>query len=143
MLAVNAAGRVATYQAFLGTSLIMAIPVACIFMFLNLGVVSIPIAIVLTGSICSLGRVVFAQKLVGMSIRFWFGRILFPISVVFAAALVMGLVPRLYLAQSFTRVVVSSVVIESVLLCGTWLLVLDVNERSVVQTKLISWLRRP
>ena len=143
MLAVNAAGRVATYQAFLGTSLIMAIPVACIFMFLNLGVVSIPIAIVLTGSICSLGRVVFAQKLVGMSIRFWFARILFPISVVFAAALVMGLVPRLYLAQSFTRVVVSSVVIESVLLCGTWLLVLDVNERSVVQTKLISWLRRP
>ena len=67
MIAVNAKGKIAAYQFFLGGALILTLPVAWIFVELNLGVYSIGVALVLMVAVSALGRVWFARRLAGMS----------------------------------------------------------------------------
>jgi O-antigen/teichoic acid export membrane protein len=71
MIAVMAKGRIARYQMFLGAVLICSLPIAWIFVELGFGVYSIGMALFLMSTVCSLGRIWFARKLVKMSARIW------------------------------------------------------------------------
>ena len=54
---------------------------------------------VLTMAVCAWGRVWFARRLVGMSARHWFFRILLPLAALGAAGVGAGLLPRLWLHE--------------------------------------------
>ncbi len=136
MLAVNANGKIAHYQAVLGSVLILTLPLAWLFVALGWGVYSIGYAMMLTMAFCAWGRVWFARKLVGMSARYWLARIFLPLVGVTVFAGAIGILPQCFMAPSFGRVCVTTLVTESILLPCAWLFILDREERQYLKALL-------
>lgn len=135
MICVNANGKVATYQAFLGTSLVATLPLAWFLIETGVGVYSVGWAMVVTMTVCALGRVWFARKLVGMSARYWLKRVCVPLVFLIAICLVVGLVPRFFLTQSFFRICTTTFLVEIVLIPFSWFLILDASEKAFFKTR--------
>lgn len=136
MLAVNANGRMAKYQMVLGTTLILTLPLAWLFVALGWGVYTVGWAMVLTMMGCAWGRVWFARKLVGMSARYWLFHIFLPLVLLTVLSGSVGLLPQLFLAPSFGRVCLTTAVTEGVLLPMAWFLLLDREERAFLLRRL-------
>jgi hypothetical protein len=136
MVAVNATGKIAVYQAFLGGSLILTLPVAWLFLFLNLGVYSVGWAMFLMTMVCAWGRVYFARSIAGMSGRYWMRTILLPLAFLFGIALFVGYLPHFVMQSGFLRVIVTTLVCEVVLLGLSWTFVLDTSEKAFVIEKI-------
>ena len=134
-LAVNASGRIAVYQACLGSFLILTLPLAWFFLLFGLSVYSVGWALLIGGVLCAWGRVGFARSIVGMSARLWLGKILLPLVVVCAVVLSVGCLPRLLMEASFLRVVVTTLLSELVLFSLAWQIVLQKSEREFVLAK--------
>ena len=133
---VNANGKIALYQAILGTSLVCTLPIGWLLIMLGVGPYSIGWAMVLTMIFCAFGRVWFARTLVGMSPRYWFKRIVIPIATIALLALLSGYLPRLFMVQSFMRVCVTSVLVEVLLIPFSWFLILEEPERAFLRKRI-------
>lgn len=142
MICVNANGKVARYQAFLGTSLVCTLPIAWILMLIGCGVYSVGYAMVATMCVCASGRVWFARKLVGMSARYWFSHVFLPIAGIALTAGACGLVPRFWFEPSFGRICLTTVLVECVLLPLTWLLLLTQEEKEFVMQRIRRFVKR-
>ena len=136
MICVNANGKVALYQAFLGTSLVMTLPLAWLLIKLGVGVYSVGWAMVATMTLCASGRVWFARKLVGMSARYWLRRVFIPLACVTVLSLSFGALTRLFMIPSFARVCATTFLVESLLVPFAWFLILDSSERDFLASKL-------
>lgn len=136
MIAVNARGKIAGYQAFLGSALIATLPLAWFFVTLGWGIYSVGFAMVITMSACAWGRVWFARKLVGMSARYWFFRIFLPILVVIVFTGGVGFLPQIFFTPSFLRLCLSVAIVELLFFLLSWFLVLDKIERGFVIERL-------
>lgn len=135
MICINANGKVAMYQAFLGTSLVLTLPLAWLLMELGVGVYSVGWAMVATMAVCASGRILFARRLVGMSARHWLNNVFIPLAILIALTLSIGLIPRIFMRQSFARVCVTTALVEAFLVPFAWFLILDVSERDFVASK--------
>lgn len=135
MMAVNARGKIALYQAFLGGTRLMTLPLAWLFLAWGHGVYSVGAAILTTTVICSWGRVGFARRLVGMSARYWLGRILLPVAGIAGACLLAGFLPRLWMGPSVWRVLATVGVCEPLFLGLTWGGLLDRREKEYVLSR--------
>ena len=135
MMAVNARGKIALYQAFLGGSLLMTLPLAWLFLAMGNGVYSVGMALLATTVVCAWGRVGFARGLVGMSAWYWLRRILLPVGGVAVASLAVGSFPRMWLSPSWTRMVVTAAACEVPFLGMTWWVLFDGQERKYVGRK--------
>jgi hypothetical protein len=136
MLAVAAKGKIAAYQAFLGTALILTLPIAWVFVKFDWGVSSIGWAILIGTAICAWGRVWFARHLVGMSARHWLFRLLAPVMITIILTGLFGYLTRLFMAPGFCRVLLTTLLCELVLLPLSWFVLLDRNERQFVLNKI-------
>ena len=132
MTVLNANGKIALYQALLGTVRICTLLVAWIFVRLDFGAYSVSYALVITSCICSFGRIILTRLYVGMSIRYWFGKVLVPVVMVTLFTGVISLLVQQSMRASFSRLIVSGCVCEALLLPLAWLIVLDQNERAYV-----------
>ena len=141
MLAVNAKGKIAMYQAVLGTSLLLSLPIAWLFCALGYGVYSVVVALFLTMAFCAIGRVWFARTLAGMSARYWVFSIILPVFTVTALGTVAGLLARLFMVESFARIVVTAIFCEAAFIPLVWFVLFDKTEREFVLRK-IPWLRK-
>lgn len=137
MLAVTATGKIALYQAFLGGSLILTLPLAWLFVHLRWGIYATGWAMILTMMFCAWGRVWFARTIAGMSARLWLRNILLPLALLFAVTFCVGWLPRLVLLPSLFRVGMATLVCELALLGLSWIFLLDASEREVVRRKLV------
>ncbi len=137
MLAVSATGRIAVYQAFLGTSLMLTLPVAWLFVYLNWGIYSVGWAMIATMVVCAWGRVWFARSIAGMSGRIWLRSVIVPLFSLFAFVLALGCLPRLILPSGIFRVGVTTLVCEATLALFSWKFVLTVPERTFVARKIV------
>lgn len=142
MIAVNARGKIALYQAFLGTALILTLPLAYLFVKLGWGVYSVGLAMVITMAVCAWGRVWFARHLVGMSARYWLLRILLPLCLLMVVAGGVGLGVQMYFAPSFLRLVLVTMAVEVVFAIMTWGVVFNREERVFISTKARAILQR-
>ena len=136
MLAVAAKGKIAAYQAFLGGSLIMTLPIAWLFVEMGRGVASIGWAIVIGTLMCAWGRVWFARRLVGMGARHWLFRLLAPVAITIILTGLVGYSTRLFMAPGFCRVLATACFCELVLLPLSWFVLLDGSERQFVFNKI-------
>lgn len=146
MLAVNAHGRIALYQAVLGGALLLTLPLAWLWIALGWGVYAVGWAMIATIMLCAWGRVWFARSLVGMSARYWLFRIFLPLCMIGGVSGVVGLLPRLWMTASFGRILVTGIVVEVTLLPLAWIFLLDDEERNFVKKKAMhviqKWTRR-
>ena len=136
MLAVTAKGKIAVYQAFLGTAIILTLPIAWVFVKFGWGVSSIGWAILTGTAICAWGRVWFARSLVGMSARYWLFRLLAPVMITIILTGLVGYSTRLFLPPGLCRVLLTTLLCELVLLPLVWFVLLDGSERQFVLNKI-------
>lgn len=136
MLAVNARGKIAVYQAFLGGALLLTLPIAWILVHVGWNVYAVGYSMVITMAMCAWGRVWFARRLVGMSARHWLFHIFLPLFIVAAITAGTGLLPRLFMETSFVRVLASGFLVETVLFALSWMILLNKEERNFVGSKI-------
>lgn len=135
MAAILAKGRIALYQVVLGGFRLMIIPLAWIFVANGFGVYSVGVALAIVMSIHALLRLVFAERLVDMSCRYWVRHIMGPVFAVSLVSFAAALSMRCLMSEGFGRVVITTVVSETLFLPFCWMFVLEKRERDVVLSK--------
>lgn len=136
MLCVNANGKVALYQGFLGTSLVLTLPLAWLLIVLGASPCAAGWAMVVTMVFCVTGRVWFARSLVGMGATHWVRHVVLPIAVLTVLCGTIGYLPQFLMGPSLLRIGVTTALVEAVLIPLSWFLVLNRDERAFVRSKL-------
>jgi O-antigen/teichoic acid export membrane protein len=138
MLAVNAHGRIAAYQATVGGILVMTLPLAWSFLKLGYGPPSIGVAFVLTMIVCSTGRMLWGKHLFGVAVNRWLKAVVWPCVMVGVLTTLVGLIPFYMMPASFIRLM--TILAASLIICllSSWFLALDINERAFMQQNIIN-----
>lgn len=132
MIAMNANGKIGTYQMIVGCCVILTLPIAWFFVKCGLGVFGVGMALAVTACLASVGRVIFSRLLVGMGIWEWVLKLVVPIAICIAAACCAGFMVRWMMDACFVRVLVTGMVCEIVFLPLVWAMALDREERKYV-----------
>ena len=137
---VAAEGRIKWYQIILGMFSLSTLPLAWIFCYMGCNVYFVGWALVISWGCVAAGRVVFAKCLLDMSIKYWLRRIIVPVYFVALIAGGVGLVPHIFMMQSFPRLIISVTLCELVFFVLTWLVVLDSEERGFLSSRIQKYL---
>ena len=132
MILVNARGKVAIYQLVTGGISLLALPLAVAAALVCRHVYWVIGSLVAIMAMQSLSRIVFASRLVSMSISYYWTKLFFPLLMVCVASAIVGLVPRVFFGASFGRVLLTTIVVEMILLPLSWFVVFDKDERQFV-----------
>jgi len=138
MLAVNAHGRIAGYQATLGTALVLTLPLAWVFFDLGFKPTSVGYAFLITMTICSIGRVLWARHLLNAPVRRWVVNVLAPTGIVTIFSVIIAIFPLLFLPSSFLRLVCVVICSSVTFLLTTWKWGLDSGEKTYIRSNIQS-----
>ena len=133
MLAVSATGKIALYQSVLGSFLIFALPLAFILIKVGFGVKSIGLAILITTMMCAWGRVFLAKRVIDLSSKKWLKEILLPGFFTTLASFICGFIPHLLMSPGINRLIVASIISESVLLFLVWFVLFENTEKQYIK----------
>ena len=141
MLAVSARGKIAGYQIMLGGFLLLTLPVAWLFLHLGLGPISVCWAYLITMSLCSIGRVFWAKRLVQFLPSIWIKEVFLPLIFLIIVSVFTGRMSQLFLDASLGRLslVVAATLMTNIVL--GWNLLLNINERKSLLAALQSLLK--
>ena len=131
-VAIMAKGDIMWYQIVLGSFNLLALPLAWIFAANGGNVYTVTLGILIAWTLLVYGRVLFARRLLGVSVRLWLRTVMLPVLLVVSVTGILAAVPHYIMSQSFVRVVVTTIISMSVFLPLAWYLVLDVRERSFI-----------
>jgi O-antigen/teichoic acid export membrane protein len=132
MHAVNAHGRIAAYQATVGTLLVLTLPLAWLFLALRVPPFGVGIAFVIVQALCSLGRVVWVRRLFGVQVWRWIRDVVCPTFLCGAVAIVAAAIPRTSMHPCPLRLLLVVLTSVSVLSAATWIVTLSRSERVYV-----------
>lgn len=134
-VAISGNGKIALYQFLIGVNYIMSVPICWVMFAYGISVyaVAYTLVIIMIGAIII--RVWMLKYYLGVSPSYWAWRVFVPLLVSTCAAVAAGCLPRLFLAPSFSRIVLTTVVSELVLLPLSWFYVLDREEQSAILNK--------
>ena len=138
IIAVNARGKIAAYQASIGGVLLMSFPVAWFFFWMAYPPASLGIALIVTSSFCCIGRVLWLRKLFNEPISNWFVKVLFPCFSVAAVASLASAFPCMFLPDSFLRLGLACGNNLIATAIGTWLFALTSGERKLFMNTVAS-----
>jgi len=103
MVAVQAYGKIAGYQATLGSCLILTLPLVWLFFQFGAPPVAFGVAFITTMLCVSAGRVLWVRKLFGVPVRQWISGVLLPCVFVGSASALTALALCWFLPPSFVR----------------------------------------
>ena len=129
MVAIDASGKIKAYQIFLSLISIFTLPLAWLWVKCGGGIYGMRGILLMIICLNTLGRVLFAQKLVGMSARYWGLKVLLPLIFVTALTCIIGFLPHLFLQTGIFRLGITAVVTEIVFSLLVWLFLLNAEER--------------
>lgn len=135
-LAIAAQGKIACYQATLGTVMIAAFPLAWMLILCGCGPTSVVVALVATTTACSMGRIWFGWHQLSMRPVDWLHEVVWPIVTVSVCAFAAGSVARFLMAPSFLRICTTSLFSSCTMLVIGWFVVLGQAERNKIFTRL-------
>ena len=142
VVAINASGKIVAYHVVMSAVSILTVPLAVVFGYCWRNVFAVMALVVSMEFINSAGRVYFARKIVGTSIRKWMFGIMIPSVLTIVLCGVIGSVPRFFILPSFIRVCMTTVCFEVVYLPLIWFVVLSKDERQFVIEKFGPRLKR-
>ena len=138
-MSIFAIGRIAVFNAVESVFWFLILPIAYAFFRGGFDVVGAGLAFVCNG-ICVIGvKLYFGHSVAGLSVRHWLTRIFLPILGSFLVSLVAGRCLMSLFSPSFTRIVLTALTVEIVLLPLVWFFVLQRPERVQLQEKLTHW----
>lgn len=129
MLAVHALGKIAAYQATVGTFLVLTLPLAWIFLKFGAPPTSVGVAFVITMIAMSAGRVFWTRRLLDVNIMQWIKTVVFSCVIVASAAALAAIAVSSLMTMSFMRLVSVTSVSVAASLLTTWFFALDKPER--------------
>ena len=135
-ICINASGHVARFQIWRGIACLTAIPFALGAALIFRHVYAVAFALLATTCIACLSDVWVARTQIGLSTRYWFSAILIPLGVITLITCGIGIVSRLFLAQSFWRLIVTTAVVVASIVPLSWFILLDLEEKCYCKRKL-------
>ncbi len=139
--AVNANGDVAKFMFVRGLACLTAIPLTIVAACMSSNVKMFCFAFVVAALINCVTDVIFAKRVTGMRIGYWFVRIVVPLLCVAIVSLLLGLIVVLNLQQSCCRMIITTVVVELAFFLMAFLWLLDCEEKAYVASKIRRLLR--
>ena len=100
-----------------------------------MGLYSVGYALFTTLSLVVVVRVAAVKILLDISPRYWMLRIFLPLLIVCAVASAIGYLPRFFMAESFSRLCVTTFLVEIALISLAWRILLDAAEREFLKSK--------
>ena len=141
-IGVNASGRVACFQVYRGLACMTAIPFSIVAVLVFRHVYAVAVALLVTTCIACFSDVWVARTRIGLSARYWLFKIVVPLGVVSLVTCAIGFIPHYFLAPSFLRIVVTTLVVFLCLVPLSWLFVLNVYEREFVSNRFTALISR-
>ncbi len=136
-MAIEATGNVFKFKLFRGIAYLSVLPISFILIKgCNLGVYSVGYAFIVMTLLATAVEVYYARKRCCMSVRYWAERILFPIVLLCALLYGVGLLPRLWLAPSFVRICVTTILVNGMMIFLSWHLVLNEDEKKFISNRI-------
>ena len=136
MLAINAYGRIALYQATVGTTLLLTLPIAWLILHLGARPNGIGIAFILTMIGCSCGRIFWAKRLLNSPVFAWIKKVAIPCLLTGSITTIITTFIFISFDPGFKRLLLTTITSLTVYAPTTWLLALDKNEKKFVKTNL-------
>ncbi len=130
MSAVNAQGKIAAYQATLGTILVLTLPLAWLFLKVGYPPTGVGFAFIINIFLVSLGRVFWGRHLLGMRVQKWLTQVVIPCTAVGVISTLAALTPLWWLSSSFTRFFLVTVASAIATILAGWFIALNASERS-------------
>ena len=130
--AVNATGKIASFQTVRGVLRCLVIPIALVSVYMNWGVVAVAFALPVSVVIVDLGDVWMARRMAGMSAKYWFAQVVFPLLVIVVVSLAVGILPRLLMQQSLGRIIFTTMSSLAAMIPLSWVMLLSADERSMI-----------
>ena len=109
---------------------------------LGWGMWSICITFVVAQMLVSAIRVALGRWLVGYEPKYWLRHVFVPVVLLSVCCLFVGHISQRFLGPSFVRIVVTTTLVESLLLPMAWFIVLGGSEREYIVAKLRQKRRR-
>lgn len=124
--------KVATYSSVIGFAGLIAFFVAWLGFGLKFNLLCVAIARIVSWLYCASFRVYFGVKYVGFTFRDWLKKVLAPVIMSILICGSVGAIPRVFLAASPLRVIVSCSMCSLSFLALTWMCFFSENERGIV-----------
>ena len=136
LVLIQATGRIGLYESVAAGLCLTMLPVAWLLIELGLGPWGLCISFVVVTAAYAWVRPFFASRLAGLSVQHWLKRVLFPLAVLAAVTLGVGLLCRAVLHEGFFRLCVTVFFCEAVLLPLAWAILFDAEERIFIRRKI-------
>ena len=134
-VAIMAKGDIKWYQIVLGSFNLLALPFAWIFAANGGNVYMVTLGILIAWAFLVYGRVLFARRLLGISVRLWLKTVMLPVILSVLGTAICSSLPHLIMTQSIARVAVTTLISTIVFLSFAWCIVLDLEEQSFIRDK--------
>lgn len=131
-VAVMAYGKIAGFQATVMGMSILTLPLGWFFLWRGDPPSSMGFAFVITAAICGLGILMWFKHHFGEPARHWVRHVLRPCLAVASVSLILGWAPRGWMAESFSRWVLTTALMMVSMLSLTWFRALQTGERRFV-----------
>ncbi len=132
MMAVNACGKIAAYQATVGGLLLLGVPISWLLLGLGLPPASLPAAFIITSALATFARVMWLSRLFGEPIMHWFTKVLVPCACVGGISTIGAGALMLTQNESFLRFILTTGLSLLLTLATGWVLALSGSERSFI-----------
>lgn len=130
MLAVNARGKIASYEVVQGLILFSALPMMWIFFKLLSAPLGVGVALFISMALYCLGRVYFAKRLLNFSIRSWLRQVAIPVVSLIIIVSLLGSITSMSSYHGLWHVILTTIVCTLVILNFSWFIIFDVDEKS-------------
>lgn len=130
MMAVNASGRIATYQLVVGSLNVLSVPLAWYFLKIGWPPPGVGVALFIASVASATGRVYFAHRLIGLPVWRWAKGVLLPCAVLGFGSAAAAFAPVHFLAPSPLRLLAAAGCGIGMLAMGGWLVGLDGPEKA-------------
>lgn len=130
MSAVNAQGKIAMYQATLGSILIFTLPIGWVFLQHGYSPTSVGYAFIITILFVSLGRVLWGRYLLGMKVKKWFVLVVIPCAIVGVVSSISIIVVTWWLSPSLLRFLFVVIISITSTTFMAWFIAFNTRERS-------------
>lgn len=133
-VAVAANGKIAGYQATLGSMLMLTPVIAWLFFRSGAGVVmSAGCALLITRTCCALGRIWWVRKLMNVPVKYWVNRVFVRCALSIIIPVLAASLIAMVMEQSMLRLFVTVITCGLVLAVSSWLVGLNQMERVYIK----------
>ena len=140
--AVQAVGKIALYQAVLGSILMLTLPIGYLLMRIGYAPETVLVGAIVMVVVVDFGRVLFARKLVGASAMSWVREVIMPCSLCAALGVATVLPSVLFLSSGLLRLSITLVIGFAGTAVAIWFIGVRTDERAQFSKGLLDVTRR-